>query len=46
MSAYPEYTTTPLPWLSKIPSHWRMIRNKNIFREVKDVVGDNVDAYP
>lgn len=46
MSAYPEYVTTPLPWLSKIPSHWGLIRNKNIFQEVKDVVGDNADAYP
>lgn len=46
MSAYPEYVTTLLPWLPKIPSHWRMVRNKNIFQEVKDVVGDNADAYP
>ena len=46
MSAYSEYITTPLPWLSKIPSHWGLIRNKNIFQEVKDVVGDNADAYP
>lgn len=46
MSAYPEYVPTLLPWLPKMPSHWKMVRNKNIFQEVKDVVGDNADVYP
>lgn len=46
MKAYPEYIATPLPWLSKIPSHWELARNKNIFQEVKETVGENSDAYP
>lgn len=46
MKAYPEYVDSPLPWLSEIPSHWELARNKNIFQEVKDVVGENADAYP
>ena len=45
MKAYPEYVDSPLPWLSEIPSHWELARNKNIFQEVKDVVGENADAY-
>lgn len=46
MRAYSEYVATPLPWLSKIPSHWKLVRNKNIFQEVKDTVGANSSAYP
>lgn len=46
MKAYLEYVDSPLPWLSGIPSHWELARNKNIFLEVKDVVGENADAYP
>lgn len=46
MKAYPEYVASPLPWLSEIPSHWELARNKNIFQEVKDVVGENADTYP
>jgi len=46
MKAYPDYVTTPLPWLPMMPSHWKLARNKNIFQEVKDIVGDNADAYP
>lgn len=45
MKAYPEYVASPLPWLSEIPSHWELVRNKNIFQEVKNVVGENADAY-
>ena len=46
MKAYPEYSATPLPWLRKMPSHWELARNKNVFQETKDVVGENADAYP
>lgn len=46
MKAYSNYSATPLPWLSQIPSHWSLVRNKNIFQEVKEVVGENADAYP
>lgn len=46
MSAYPEYAASPLPWLREMPAHWGMVRNKNIFQEAKELVGDNADAYP
>lgn len=46
MKAYSNYSATPLPWLSQIPSHWSLVRNKNIFQEVKEIVGENADAYP
>jgi type I restriction enzyme S subunit len=28
-----------------MPSHWKLVRNKNIFQESKDVVGDKAEAY-
>ena len=46
MKPYPDYFITPLPWLPNIPAHWELVRNKNIFGETKDVVGDDIDAYP
>ena len=46
MKAYPNYSATPLPWLPQMPSHWSLIRNKNIFQEAKEVVGENANAYP
>ncbi len=46
MKPYPNYSITPLPWLPNIPAHWELMRNKNIFGETKDVVGDDIDAYP
>ena len=46
MKPYPNYSITPLPWLPNIPAHWELVRNKNIFEETKDVVGDNADTYP
>ena len=45
MKPYPDYSITPLPWLPNIPAHWELVRNKNIFEETKDVVGDDIDAY-
>lgn len=46
MKAYSNYSATPLPWLPQIPSHWSLARNKNIFQEAKEIVGDNANAYP
>ena len=46
MRTYPDYSVVPLPWLPNIPAHWELVRNKNIFEETKDVVGDNADTYP
>ena len=45
MRAYEDYVDIPLPWLSKMPSHWDLVRNKNIFLESKDTVGENSDQF-
>ncbi|MES5089087.1 restriction endonuclease subunit S [Gardnerella vaginalis] len=34
-----------IPWLGKIPQHWALRRNKNIFTEHSEVVGSNSNAY-
>lgn len=36
---------TGLPWLPKVPSRWRMMRNKDFLDETKDVVGDKSKEY-
>lgn len=46
MKEYPMYTATPLPWLPQLPVHWELLRNKNIFQETKEIVGDKADLYP
>lgn len=46
MKTYQKYMDSPLPWLPKMPSHWELLRNKNIFQEVKDTVGEDASAYP
>lgn len=33
-------------WIGKIPNHWKLLRNKNIFREAKELVGTHSDKYP
>lgn len=35
-----------IEWLGDIPEHWTLVRNNNIFQEVKNVVGDNAETYP
>lgn len=46
MRTYSKYITASLPWLTQMPAHWSLARNKNIFQEVKDKVGENSEAYP
>ncbi|MDE6441770.1 MAG: restriction endonuclease subunit S, partial [Clostridia bacterium] len=45
MKPYPSYKTIELPWLHNIPSHWGILRNKNIFTEMKNEVGENSAQY-
>ena len=40
VKTYDEYQKTELPWLKKVPSHWTWLRNKNIYAEKKEIVGD------
>lgn len=45
MAQYENYKPIDLPWLSQIPSHWDIQRNKNLFHECKDEVGSDSSAY-
>ena len=39
MNKYENYKKVEIPWVRKIPTHWRIERNKNIFIKTKSVVG-------
>lgn len=41
MKRYDEYQKVNLPWLSTIPSHWKLNRNKVFLHESKETVGEN-----
>lgn len=43
LKAYEEYQEMGLPWLEQVPAHWGFLRNKNIFVEKKDVIGNSKD---
>lgn len=36
LSPYPKYKDSGLPWLGQVPSHWKCLRCKYIFREVDE----------
>lgn len=36
---------TGLPWLPKVPSRWKLMRNKDFLEETKAVVGENSSEY-
>ena len=39
MNKYEIYKKVEIQWIRKIPAHWRIERNKNIFIKTKSVVG-------
>lgn len=45
MSGYAEYREVNLPWLKTVPAHWEIRRNKNIFTEQKEIVGERSADY-
>lgn len=46
MERYSEYIDVGLPWYPHgIPSHWSMVRHKNVLSEHKELVGKNSDRY-
>lgn len=45
MSGYAEYREVNLPWLKAVPAHWEIQRNKNIFTEQKEIVGERSADY-
>lgn len=42
---YENYKNIDLPWLSSIPSHWEVSRNKNVMLQSKSLVGSNHHEY-
>lgn len=45
VKTYDEYQKTELPWLTRVPSHWNWLRNKNIYAEKKEIVGDRKTEF-
>lgn len=45
MKKHDSYKNIDLPWLNNIPSSWDIVRNKNIFTEMKTEVGDSSSDY-
>lgn len=45
MRKYESYQPMGLPWLSQVPQHWSISRNKNVFEESKEIVGENFSQY-
>ncbi|MBR8702405.1 restriction endonuclease subunit S [Porphyromonas levii] len=45
MERYKAYKESELPWLRTIPEHWEVKRIKDIFTEIKEVVGERSDDY-
>ncbi len=45
LKPYKEYRYFGLPWLEEVPSHWAMLRNKNVLIEKKEVVGSSANNY-
>jgi probable type I restriction-modification system len=45
MNRYERYKKVDLPWLEEVPEHWEVKRNKSIFKEKKEVVGERFIDY-
>lgn len=45
MNKYERYKKVDLPWLEEVPEHWEVKRNKSIFKEKKEVVGERFIDY-
>jgi len=44
MTPYPAYKPTELPWLPKIPEHWKIIRAKNLYSKANRPVAENAEV--
>ena len=46
MKKYGEYTSIGLPWYPNgAPSHWKILRHKNVLTQHKELVGENSEKY-
>ena len=44
MMPYPAYKPTDLPWLPKIPEHWKINRAKNLYSKANRPVDENAEV--
>lgn len=42
---YSKYKDSGIEWIGEIPEHWEVIPNKYIFKQKKNLVGKNSNAY-
>ena len=45
-SAYPSYKDSGVEWLGDVPSEWNVVRNKQVFSFIKQLVGKKSEDYP
>lgn len=45
MRRYDSYKDNGIQWIGEIPSHWKVYRNKDIFTESKELVGEDSLQY-
>ena len=45
MHSFEYYRPSQSFWMSEIPSHWDTVKNKYVFTEKKQIVGDNWESY-
>lgn len=41
---YKEYKKVDIPWLDEVPSHWEIVRNKNLFKHKKNIIGNESES--
>lgn len=41
---YKEYKKVDIPWLNEVPSHWEIVRNKNLFKHKKNIIGNESES--
>ena len=39
MNYYSVYTYHPLPWIEKMPAHWKLVRGKNLYKKMQTMLG-------
>lgn len=42
---YPEYKDSGVEWLGKVPDGWNIVKNKQVFKFIKNSVGENSSDY-
>lgn len=42
---YPKYKDSGVEWLGEVPDEWNIVRNKQVFKFIKNSVGENSSDY-